>query len=290
MDHVFTTIVVSALAVSGMNLSAAGTPIVHRDLEFARVGAHRLLLDLYLPAGVKQPPLLMWVHGGAWRAGSKNKMPLGALVDRGFAIASVDYRLTPVAKFPANLHDLKAAVRWLRAKSRDYGYEAGKIGIAGASAGGHLVNLLGVSNGQRELEGQIGDCRDQSSDVQAIVSLYGAANLTTILQQSTPHGLSVRVPALELLLGGRPEAKGELAKLASPVFHVDRDDPPLLMFHGDQDPQMPVNQSIELYGRYRESGLEVDLQFIHGAAHGGPEFYDTERIGMMDRFLRRCLK
>ena len=268
----------------------AGPPTVHRDLEYARIGEHRLLLDLYLPPAVDDPKLLVWVHGGAWRAGSKKQMPLGDLVKRGFAIASVNYRLTPEAKFPANIHDLKAAVRWLRAKSGEFGFNAAKIGIVGASAGGHLVNLLGVSNGHSQLEGAVGGHLDQSSDVHAIVSLYGAANLTTILDQSTPHGLSVRIPALELLLGGRPEEEVKLAMLASPVFHVDANDPPLLLIHGDQDPQMPVNQSIELYGRYREAGANVTLEFVHGGAHGGALFYDATRVRMMEAFFRRHLE
>lgn len=277
------------MLVAHVSTAAEVSPTV-RAVEYARVGGQPLLLDLYLPKGVTKPPLLMWVHGGAWRAGSRKNMPLGALVERGFAIASVDYRLSTVARFPANIHDLKAAVRWLRAQAEEYHYDAAKIGIAGASAGGHLVNLLGVVNGHPDLEGTVGGHLDRSSDVQAIVSFYGAANLTTILSQSTPHGLGVRVPALELLLGDRPENVPDLARLASPVFHVDKHDPPLLMIHGDQDPQMPVNQSIELLGRYRELGRDGELRFIHGGAHGGPAFYDEERMDLVEKFFRRCLR
>ena len=256
------------------------------DLEYAKVDEHRLLLDLYLPAEDK-PPLIVWVHGGAWRSGSKKDVPVAALLDHGFAIASVDYRLSPVAPFPANTHDIKAAIRFLRANAGEYGFDPKRIAIAGASAGGHLAALVGVSNGNKELEGRVGRHLDQTSDVQAIISLYGASNLETILKQSTPHGLSVRVPALQLLLGGQAAEKTELARLASPVRHVDAHDPPLLLMHGDQDPQMPINQSHELEGVYRAAGLEVHFEAIHGATHGGKEFYTPDRIKQMADFLQK---
>lgn len=262
---------------------------VSRDIEFAKVDGHSLKLDLYRPVGAASPPLVVWVHGGAWRAGSKDSMPLGELVKRGFAIASVDYRLSPVAEFPAQVHDCKAAIRFLRAKENQYGYDASRIGIAGSSAGGHLVAEIGVTNGHPKLEGTVGQHLDQSSSVQAIVDYYGPTNFLTILKQSTPHGLSVRVPALQLLLGSQPEENPVLAKLASPVFHVDKDDPPLLMIHGDHDPQVPINQSHELHGRYKEIGIPVQLEVIHGGAHGGPGFYDDARIELVEQFFAKHL-
>ena len=264
------------------------------DIEFARVGEHRLMLDLYLPPrtanAARRPPLIVWVHGGAWRSGSRRDMPLGGLVRRGFAVASVDYRLSPVARFPAQVHDVKAAVRFLRARADDYGYDAGRVAVAGNSAGGHLAALVGVTNGDAELEGEVGQDRSQKSDVQAIISLYGMSNLTTILAQSTPHGLEVRVPALQLLLGGQPQDVPDLARLASPVFHVDEHDPPLLLIHGDQDAQAPVNQSLELQGRYEALRLPHRLVVLHGSGHGGKEFVDESRCGLVAGFLSDHLK
>jgi acetyl esterase/lipase len=216
-------------------------------------------------------------------------VPIAAIVNHGFAVASVDYRLSPVAAFPAQAYDIKAAVRFLRNHSEDYGIDPDRIAIAGASAGGHLAALVGMSNRVRELEGRTGRDGDVSSDVQAVVSFYGASNLQTILAQSTPHGLSVRVPALQLLLKGQPEDKQQLAKLASPVSHVDRDDPPLLLIHGDQDPQMPINQSHELHGACRERGVTVEFDVVYGAAHGGSEFYTDARIRRVAEFLRDAM-
>lgn len=277
------------LVFSSLSGSAADSERVLRDLEYAQVDGHRLLLDLYLPVDARQAPLIVWVHGGAWRSGSKKDVPIESLVKGGFAIASVDYRLTPVAPFPANVHDLKAAIRFLRSKAGDYQLDVKRVAIAGASAGGHLAALMGVSNGHPELEGNVGDRQKVSSDVQAIVSFYGAANLETILKQSTPHGLNVRVPALQLLLGGQPEERPELARLASPVTHVDAMDPPLLLIHGDQDPQMPVNQSLELQGAYEAVGRPVVLSIVHGGAHGGKQFYDEQRLALVRGFLRQHL-
>jgi acetyl esterase/lipase len=258
-----------------------------RDIEYARVGDRPLKLDLYLPQGRIHPPLIVWVHGGAWRSGSKSSMPLGKLVDAGYAVASVDYRLSTEARFPAQIHDLKAAIRFLRAHSREWKVSPRKIAIAGDSAGAHLAALVGVSHGNADLEGTHGNHRTESSDVQGIISFYGAANLVTILNQSTPHGLSVRIPALELLLGDQPTNSPAVARLASPVFHVDRRDPPLLLLHGDQDPQMPINQSHELEAAYQKVKAPVQFVVVHGAAHGGAAFYDEERLALVKRFLQR---
>ena len=260
----------------------------HKDIEYADVEGRPLLLDLYLPEGVANAPLLVWIHGGAWSRGSKDEVPLG-FVDAGFAAASVGYRLSGEARFPAQIHDIKAAIRFLRAAAPHYGFQAERIAIGGSSAGAHLAALVGVTNGHAALEGELGSHRDQSSSVQAIVDYFGPTNLTTILTQSTPHGLSVRVPALELLLGGRPETAPELAQLASPVHHVDAADPPLLVFHGDQDPQVPINQSHELVGAYERHGLNAEFKVVHGAAHGGRVYYDAEHLEKAASFLRPIL-
>ena len=267
--------------------SRADDSNIIRDVEYARVGERSLKFDLHVPHGKLRAPLIVWVHGGAWRSGSKSNPPLAKLVEEGYAVASVDYRLSTEAKFPAQIHDLKAAIRFLRGHGGQWSLPLQKILVAGDSAGAHLAALVGVSNGHAELEGQVGNDRNQSSDVQGIVSFYGAANLTTILKQSTPHGLDVRVPALALLLGGQPEDVPELARLASPVFHVDPNDPPLLLLHGDQDPQMPINQSHELYGAYKKAGAPAQFEVVHGGAHGGAVFYDPERLAIVKDFLRR---
>ncbi len=268
----------------------ADEPRIIRDLEYARAGDIPLKLDLYVPTNAKAPSVILWIHGGAWRSGSKNNPSILPLAEKGYAAASIDYRLSPVAQFPAQIHDIKAAIRFLRGTAKDHGIATDKIAISGGSAGGHLAALVGVTNGVKQLEGDLGQHKNQSSDVQSIVVFYGASNLTTILTQSTPHGVNMRVPALELLLGGQPDSKPDLARLASPVFHVDKSDPPLLWYHGDQDPQMPVNQALEMLGAYKKLGLDVTFEPVFGGAHGGKLFYTGEQFQQVSDFLARTIR
>jgi acetyl esterase/lipase len=260
------------------------------DIEYAKLGDRSLKLDLYRPqrdATARRSPLVVWVHGGAWRSGSKDNVPLLRWLDHGFAIASVEYRLSPEAKFPAQVHDIKTAIRFLRARSDELGLDPERFVIAGGSAGGHLAALVGVSSGIAPLEETTGEQVDMKSDVRAIVSFYGASDLQTILQQSTEYGLSVRVPALQLFLGGQPTELPEVAKLASPVTHVDPTDPPLWLIHGEADPQMPIEQSRQLAELSRQTGLPVDFEVIPGGRHGGEAFFAAERL---DRIAKGLLE
>jgi acetyl esterase/lipase len=283
-------LVAGAAAASVLTLTVAAQPQVRvvRDIAYATVGERVLQLDLHMPDGVSNPSLLVWVHGGAWRQGSRASVR-PEFAQNGFATASVGYRLSPEARFPAMIHDIKAAIRFLRARAGDYGYRADRIAIAGDSAGAHLAALVGVSNGVAELEGTIGAHRDRSSAIQAILAYYPATNLTTILGQSTPFGLGVRVPALQLLLGDQPDRVPDLARLASATSHVDASDPPLLLFHGDEDPQMPIAQSHELHAGYRALGLDAEMIVVGGAAHGGDVFYRGGHLERAVAFLRRTV-
>ena len=143
------------------------------DVVYARLGNDVLGLDLYLPTP-SGAPLVVYVHGGAWRSGSKSSVMLDLF--GGYAVASVDYRLSRTEKFPAQVHDIKAAIRFLRAEQPKYGYDSSRIAIAGVSAGAHLAALVGVTNRHPKLEGQVGEKPGSSSDVAAIVSLFGASN------------------------------------------------------------------------------------------------------------------
>jgi acetyl esterase/lipase len=232
------------------------------------------------------------VHGGFWRAQYTRHLTRGlarAIADQGWATWNIEYaRVGPFAPggWPTTLTDVATAVDALAERP---GLDLGRVVTCGHSAGGHLAALVGVTGHSAELEGNVGADGGQSSEVQAILSLFGASNLTTILAQSTPHGINVRAPALELLLGAQPEANAALARQASPVFHVDSADPPLLMLHGDQDNQMPINQSHELEGAYEKLGLPVRLVVVHGAGHGGPAFTSEANLQLIDEFLRQSL-
>ena len=260
-----------------------------RDVVYAEVDGRKLLLDIYKPPSDNNPYLIVWVHGGAWHSGSKEAPPL-SFVGSGYALASVDYRLSVEARFPAQIHDIKAAIRYLRANATKYGFRSDKIIIAGSSAGAHLAALTGVTNNDKDLEGNVGQYTTTSSTVQGILDYYGPTNFTTILKQSTPHGVSVRGPAMALLLGKTVDNIPDMARKASPVFQVDANDPPLLIFHGDQDIQVPINQSHELVGAYKSHNLKVQMEVVHGAGHSDKPYFESKYQQIADAFLNEVLK
>ncbi|MEM9161335.1 MAG: alpha/beta hydrolase [Verrucomicrobiota bacterium] len=267
--------------------AAALSPVIeHKDIVYARVSGLSLKLDLYLPREVETSPLLIWIHGGAWRSGSKENCPLAPMTKHGFAVASISYRLSPVAQFPAQAYDINAAIRFLRASSPHYGYDPKKFAIAGASAGGHLAALIATANGNPELEGDLGNHLDQSSDVQAAINLYGCGNFLTLLEQ-TPNEekRQMRAQALTLLLGDIPARVPKLAALASPALHISDTSAPMLFIHGEEDIQMPFIQGKEFYEAYKASGIKTEFIPIAGAGHGGKAFYTSERQSQMAAFL-----
>jgi acetyl esterase/lipase len=270
-------------------LQAQTDTLPTKNIVYAEAGAKKLLLDIYMPPGKKNPYLIVWVHGGAWRSGSKESPPLN-LLPAGYALASVNYRLSEEAPFPALIHDIKASIRFLRGNAKKYGYRADKIIIWGSSAGGHLAALVGTSNNDKELEGSLGNYTKESSSVQLILDYYGPTNFLTILNQSTPHGINVRVPAMTLLLGKPVEQAPELARKASPVYQVDPSDPPILIVHGDQDNQVPVNQSLELMAAYKKNSLPVEIEFVPGAGHTDNVYHKKEISGVTEKFLKKFLE
>ena len=260
-----------------------------KDIVYAEVNGRKLLLDLYMPASNTNPYLIVWIHGGAWHSGSKDSPPT-SFAESGYALASVDYRLSVEAKFPAQMHDIKAAIRYLRANASKFGYRPDKIVIAGSSAGAHLAVLAGVTSNDPELEGTLGQYTTTSSTVQAILDYFGPSNFTTILKQSTPHGVSVRGPAMALLLGKTVDNAHEMAQMASPVLQIDANDPPLLIFHGDQDIQVPINQSHELVGAYKSHNLKVQMEVVYGAGHSDKPYFEPQYQQIANKFLADVLK
>lgn len=267
---------------------------VLRDLEYARAGEKALLLDLYLPENAAGPlPLIIWIHGGGWSSGSKSGGPAIRLSGRGFAVASIDYRLSGEAVFPAQIEDCKAAVRWLRANSGKYNLDPRRFAAWGGSAGGHLVALLGTSGGVKELEGTIGNL-EQSSRVQAVVDFFGP---TDLLQMDAQAARNPAVPSKikhddpkspeSRLIGGPIQQNQERAAAANPITYVSRDDPPFLIMHGDRDPLVPLEQSRILYDALRAGGVEATFHVVKGGGHG---FSGPEVDRMIDEFLDRRLR
>ena len=275
------------LACAAADVTAAGKVI--KDIEFANVGGQSLKLDLYLPETPGTSRLVVWIHGGGWRSGSKNNCRLAWLSGRGYTVASISYRLSGVARFPAQIHDCKAAVRWLRAHAGKYGYPATRVAVAGSSAGGHLATLLGTTANNSRLEGKVGDHLDQSSGVQAVVDFYGPTDF--ILRSKTqPSRANKKGSVVYNLLGGRADKKVKLARQASAAHHVTSHAPPLLVFHGDMDRTVLLDQSLAIVKAYRKSGRPVTLHVLAGSGHGGTAFYTGENRKRLFDFLETNLK
>ncbi|MBE3584306.1 MAG: alpha/beta hydrolase [Limnochordaceae bacterium] len=266
-----------------------------RDLTYATVNGKALLLDLYLPPEPAGPlPLIVWVHGGAWRSGSKENPRLALeMVYRGYAVASINYRLSQEAVFPAQIQDVKAAIRWLRANSSTYGLDPERIGAWGSSAGGHLVALLGTSGGV-DLFDQGGGNYDQSSRVQAVVDFYGPTDFLQINSMMEAGSLrdrpSAAYSALSLLLGGPIRDNLDKAAAASPITYITPDDPPFLIVHGKQDRTVPYQQSVIFYDALRRAGVEATLVILPEAQHGGPAFSDPQLLEQIADFFDRHLQ
>ena len=237
-----------------------------RDVEYAREGDWKLLLDLYLPEkGVEKPPLVVWIHGGGWVAGSKRRVPIDFLLEEGFAVASINYRLAPREVFPAQVHDCKGAIRWLRAHAGEYGFDPDRIGVAGESAGGHLAAMLGTTVGDSNLEGVIGGNVGYSSDVAAVCDLAGPADLAGFADYDRLNGsLSV----VRAFLGASVDGAPERVASASPVSYVDGGDAPFLILHAAGDPIVPVEQSRALHARLQAASVPSQLVISPGSAHG----------------------
>ncbi|MGJ8651604.1 MAG: alpha/beta hydrolase fold domain-containing protein [Opitutaceae bacterium] len=246
---------------------------VFTDLAYVEDGHARQRLDLYLPRNVAEGdtiPLVIWIHGGGWRKGSKGVISEQVfLLEQGFALASVNYRLSRHAEFPAQIYDCKAAVRYLRKHANTYGIDPDRIGVWGSSAGGHLAALLGTTGDVVALEGSLG-VTDVSSRVQAVCDWFGVTDMLPLGDPGYQPEIAEKDPAeqpLAKLLGGLISNKRELARSASPIHYVTEDDPPFLIMHGDQDALVPLQQSIGFHERLMEQGASSELIIVEGAKH-----------------------
>ena len=265
----------------------AGVKVL-QDLEYGQGSGRAMLLDLYLPEkSGKRMPLIIWVHGGAWMAGSKDgRSPALQFTSEGYAVAHVGYRLSGEAKFPAQIHDCKAAVRWLRANAEKYELDPDKFIAWGASAGGHLAALLGTTGGVKDLEGTVNDLK-QSSRVQGVVDWFGPTDLLRMNETESDRRHDAPNSAESRLIGGPVLENKDKAAKASPTTYVSKDAPPFLIMHGEHDLEVPIRQSEILAGALERAGVEVTFIPIKAAGHG---FGGLEAIDRVREFLKHCLK
>jgi len=252
-----------ALPVAAQTPAASYNTI--SDVQYCTGGGKPLLMDVFVP---KQPlrtpaPAVLWIHGGGWERGDKNGSS-GALMlaNEGFVTASLFYRLSGDSPFPADIEDCKCAIRFLRANASRFGIDPDRIGVAGASAGGHLAELVATAGPDAGLEGT-GGWPGVSSRVQAASAYYGASDFTVGELEFQHHTGQVIV---KLFRGTAKEKPGPYKK-ASPIFYVGGGDPPLFLAHGEQDELVPFDQSVRLAEAYRRASLPVEFIPVKNAGH-----------------------
>ncbi len=256
------------------------------NLEYSRPDSKPLLLDLHLPGHSQKPsPLIVWIHGGGWKSNHKASFSLPLeLVDRGYAVVCINYRLSQTAEFPAQINDAKAAVRWLRANAGKYHLDPKRIGAWGNSSGGHLAALLGTTSGVKLLEGT-GLHLQYSSKVQAVCTYYAPLDLIRLMPGNEDMAYTKLGGMVAQLLGEPLAARLELARLASPIHHVSADDAPFLIVHGDKDKVVPIEQSRLMHAALQGAGVLSQLHIESGASHSIKYFKSELMIERVAHFF-----
>ncbi len=238
------------------------------------------MLDIYRPknlAGLL--PMIVWIHGGTWTEGTKEWVPR-QMLDHGYVVAGITYRFSHEAVFPAQIEDCKTAIRWLRAHATEYHIDPDKIGVWGASAGGHLAALLGTSGDIKKLEGT-DENSEYSSRVQAVCDFFGPTDFLQ-MDKHAPPGARLIHDAPDspesLLIGGAIQDNPAKVALANPITYVSKDSPPFLILHGDRDLFVPVHQSRLLYEALKKLGTDATFHIVEGAGHGWNKLTEVDNI------------
>ena len=271
---------------------------MERDIAYVPDGDDAQKLDIYTPeTPADRPlPLIVHIHGGGWMGGSKFPCPVVGMVARGYVVASVEYRFSQKALFPAQIQDCQAAIRWLRANSGRYGIDPERVGVVGGSAGGHLSALVGTAGGTGTFPA-IGGNADQSDRVQAVCDIYGPTNFTTVMRQAAEDKnvkniFTFNSPGdpYSRLIGTSLEGDAAKTRAVSPVHYVSDESPPTLILHGTHDALVPYAQSEEFAAALRAHGVPVWLQTLPGSGHGGPAFGKPAIVALSIAFFDRHLK
>lgn len=257
-----------SLIARTQNLKIPENVEIVKDVVYGEVDGIKLYLDIVKPKEITgKLPVIVFVHGGAWKSGDKQSgtYRLIQFAQKGYFCTSINYRLSGIAKFPAQIEDTKCAIRFLKANAEKYNIDPDKIGAWGLSAGGHLVSLLGVTADIKEFEGK-GGWEGYSSKVNAVCDWFGPSDFLIGFEKSENPGSAYMV--ISELLGGFIEELKEKAKRASPVYYVNKNCPPFLIMHGDKDNVVPFIQSKVLYEKLKENNVPVTLVKIKDGGHG----------------------
>ena len=258
-----------------------------------------LKMTLFVPRTKEKKPAVLYFPGGGFTSADHEKFleMRYALARAGYVVAACEYRAVP-NKFPALLEDAKAAVRWMRAHASEFGVDADRIGLLGDSAGGYVVQMAGATNGEKNWD--VGDFKEVSSDVQAVVSIYGISDLTTIGEGSgnekvhasaaVTEALLLNGPAFKDFAGASVNADPQKAKAASPIGHVDGTEPPFLLMHGSGDKVVSPLQSKKMFEALQNKKAEVEYVLVRGAGHGDLPWYQPGVIYRVVNFFDRYLK
>lgn len=267
------------------------------DVPYIEDGDKAQRLDIYYPEQTPQKPLplIVHIHGGGWMGGSKYPCDVRSMTAQGYVVASLEYRFSQTAKFPAQIQDCQAAIRWLRANAQRFHFNPEKVGVIGGSAGGHLSALVGVTGGKKTFP-IIGGNEDQSDAVQCVCDIFGPKNFASVMEQAAndknvKNIFQFNTPSdpYSELIGANLSDKEKTAAV-SPITYVDRDSPPTLILHGTHDALVPFAQSEEFEAAMKKHGAPVWLQKIPGAGHGGGSFGKPSVILLMKNFFDKHLK
>lgn len=283
---------------SGMGGAMTTLTPAYKDVAYASASSAQKL-DLYQPSGSGPFPLVIMIHGGGFFAGDKadggGLSGVDQLVAAGYAVASINYRLSGEAKYPAQINDAKAAVRFLRANAAKYKLNPDKFAAFGASAGGNLASLLGTTCGVKDLEGDLGNA-GVSSCVQAVVDWFGPIDFLAMDAQfagtSCPANHNDASSPESQLMGTAIQTVADKVKTTNPMNYIDPSDPPFFIENGSADCNIPPIQNKNLADALtKEIGVEkVTYTQIDGAGHGGPQFNTNANLKLVVDFLDKTLK
>ncbi len=271
---------------------------MERDVPYIENGDDAQKLDIYFPEkpGDKPLPLIVHIHGGGWIGGSKFPCPVVSMVSKGYVVASIEYRFSQKAKFPAQIQDCQAAIRWLRGNASKYNIDVDHVGAVGGSAGGHLSALVGTAGGKKAFP-VIGEFRDQSDAVQCVCDIFGPANFTSVMKQAEEDKnvrniFKFNTPSdpYSSLIGAALDREKGLTDAVSPIHYVSEQTPPMLILHGTHDTLVPYAQSEELTAALKAKNVPVWFQTLPGSGHGGPAFSKPGIVALMQNFFDRHLQ